>query len=283
MVRDPLYYLSLPERIVRGAAVFLGGLIYETALVLLPTWLRGTRLYRAIVGGLLRIMVEFIGGAKGLLPQEEVTAKELAFRKAAGTGIELVGLLTIGWSPLWLFAVAADITGGTRTYLNALIAELKKSGILPENAEANSTLEILNMFEDTSGIMAETIDIPPLTLREMRQSWDKLFSNARRLPESERLAGIYQEFLQVASQQETTLGYLSSIIAESALKAGIQMGQVHIFDFYRKTLEEIDQEGIKAYSRRVSLPYAVAARSHFDPANITFTQRMLQRKKTGDP
>jgi hypothetical protein len=34
------YTLALPERILRALAVFVGGLLHETAQVLLPGWLR---------------------------------------------------------------------------------------------------------------------------------------------------------------------------------------------------------------------------------------------------
>jgi len=49
------YTLSLPERTLRAIAAGLGGLLYEATQVLLPGWLRRSRLYRAIVAGTLRI------------------------------------------------------------------------------------------------------------------------------------------------------------------------------------------------------------------------------------
>ena len=123
MSRNISYVISLPERALRASAVLLGGMVYETTQALLPGWLRATRLYQAIVAGLLRVLIEFVGGGTDLLPQDDIPAQQFAVRKAAGTGIELVGLLTIGWSPLWLFAVAADLTGEARSYLKALELE----------------------------------------------------------------------------------------------------------------------------------------------------------------
>jgi hypothetical protein len=122
---DVLYLISLPERILRFTAAGLGGFIYKASLLLLPGWLRRTRLYTTIVAGALRIAIEFVGDARGILPLDDIDAQELAVRKAAGTGIKFAGLLTLGWSPLWLFAVTADPTGGTRTYLRALVSELR--------------------------------------------------------------------------------------------------------------------------------------------------------------
>jgi hypothetical protein len=63
--------------------------------VLLPGWLRRTRLYRAIAAGTLRIAIEWVGGASGVLPADDVTAQELAVRKAADSGIDLAGLMAV--------------------------------------------------------------------------------------------------------------------------------------------------------------------------------------------
>ena len=49
---------------------------------------------------MVRIAVELVGGATGILPPDDVGVQELMVRKAAGTGIELAGFLTLGWSPL---------------------------------------------------------------------------------------------------------------------------------------------------------------------------------------
>ena len=48
------YLLSLPERLLRALAAGLGGLIFEVTEVILPHWLRQTRLYQAMVYRFLR-------------------------------------------------------------------------------------------------------------------------------------------------------------------------------------------------------------------------------------
>jgi hypothetical protein len=275
------YALSLPERIVRAAAVGLGGLLYEATQVLLPGWLRRSRLYRAIVGGTLRIAIELVGGATGVLPPDEVTAQELAVRKAAGTGIELVGLVAIGWSPLWLFAVTADLTGGTRTYLRALFSELRRDGLFPEEADVSSVEELLDTLEDTSGLVAESLDVPPLDIDDMRTSWQELRQQATELPDAERLAGLFAGLQQVARQEGRSLRSVSSVIAAGALRAGGRVGRVHIFDYYQDALRTIAREGLPVYTRRVTRPYLTAARGHLDPRHITYTQRLLQRLRRG--
>ncbi len=280
MERDLFYIISLPERALRASAVFLGGSIYETTETLIPEWVRETRLYQAIVAGLLRITIELVGGAKGLLPDHEVEVREFALRKAAGTGIEMAGFLTVGWSPLWLFAVAADMTGGVRTYLDALVEQLKLDGMLLEDAEINSTKELLDAFEGATDLVAENIDIPPLTIRELQSAWQKLKLNVHDLPDPDRLNRIYQELRQTADRGDSSLGDLSKLLAFSAIRAGIQIGNVHIFDFYRSALREIEDEGLHLYTKRLSRPYLAAARAHFDPEQITYTQRLLPHGRT---
>jgi hypothetical protein len=56
----------MPERALRFTAAGLGGFIYEATQLLLPDWLRRTRLYDAIVAGLLRIAIELVGDARGI-------------------------------------------------------------------------------------------------------------------------------------------------------------------------------------------------------------------------
>jgi hypothetical protein len=261
------YLVSLPERMVRALAASVGGLIYEAAEVLLPAWLRRSRLYRAIVAALLRIMVELIGGVTDVLPPDDVGVEELAVRKA----------------PLWLLAAAADLTGGTRTYLRALVSELQRDGVLPEDTEFTSVEELLNNLEGTSGLMAETVDMPPLNVRDMRSSWRALQQNVAELPDASRLASIYAQLQRVAKQEGRSLRSVSSLIAAGAVRAGVQMGHTYIFDYYHDALRVMTTEGLAAYAQRVAKPYLTVAVGHFDPQRITYTERLLRRlRRHGD-
>jgi hypothetical protein len=271
------YALSLPERTLRAFAAGLGGLLYEAAQVLLPGWLRRSRLYRSIVAGTLRIAIELAGGATGILPPDEVSARELAVQKAAGTGIEMTALLAFGWSPLWLFALTADLTSGTRTYLQALVLELRRDGLLPQEADIASVEELLDTLEGTSGLVADSLDVPPLNVDDMRTSWQDLRRQATELPDADRLADLYADLQQVAQQEGRPLRSVSSMIAAGALRAGIKTGQVHIFDYYQDALRTIAREGLAVYARRVTRPYLAVARGHFDPRRQTYTERLIQR------
>jgi hypothetical protein len=276
------YALSLPERTLRAVAAGLGGLLFEAAQVLLPGWLRRTRLYRAIVAGTLRIAIELVGGATGVLPPDEVAAQELAVRKAAGTGIELAGLMFVGWSPLWLFAATADLTGGARTYLQTLVSELRHDGLLPKDADIASVDELLDTLEDTSGLVAESLDVPPLNVDDLRASWQGLRQDLTELPDTDRLADLYAELRTVAEREGHSLRSVSSLLAAGAWRAGVKTGQVHIFDYYRDALRTIAREGLPVYARRVTNPYLAVARGHFDPKCVTYTERLIRRLRRAD-
>ena len=274
---QPRYLLSLPERCLRASAAVVGGAVFEAAEVALPGWLRGTKLYKTLVYRLLRIVVELLGGMEGALPPDNMEVRDLAVRKALGNVIELASFVAVGWSPLWLLAAASDLSGGTRAYLNAFVGELKSDRLLPEGEDIGSVEELLNALEESAGTAADMVDMPPLKVSDLKQSWQALKRNAARLPSAEQLTNLYQHMQRVAREEGRSLGEISALVAAGAVRAGLRMGSVHIFDYYLKALEAIKAEGWMAYARRVARPYALAGKSHFDPARSTYTERVLAR------
>ena len=81
----------------------------------------------------------------------EPDAKKLAVRKTAGNAMELGSIAAFGFSPLWLLAAAADVTRGTRVYLDTLVQELKQAGVLADDAHLGSVDELLGALEGASG------------------------------------------------------------------------------------------------------------------------------------
>lgn len=154
------YLASLPERTARAGAALSGGLAYETSEVMLPVAVRQSKLYQAIVGRLLRIMIELVGGVEGVFPSQEMPLRELLVRKTAGNVVELSSFLAVGWSPLWLLAGASDLVGGTKVYLRALVTELRDAGVLVADPDVASFEELLSVLEGTSGALADTVRAP---------------------------------------------------------------------------------------------------------------------------
>lgn len=274
---QPRYVLSLPERLIRALAASLGGLLYELTQVALPDWVRRTHLYQALVYRFLRLTVELIGGVEQAFPPDSMEAGELAIRKTVGNMVEFAGILTLGLSPLWVLAAASDLTGGTRVYLQAFVKELIKDGLLPDDADIQTVDVLLRTLENTSSIMADLVDVPPLKVQDLQNSWQSLKLNKDSLPAPARLARIYQLLQQTARQEKRSIGMLSSSVAAGALRAGYRLGSLHIFEYYQGALGKISQDGWWTYIRRAAKPYSIVARSHFDPTRITYTEKGLRR------
>ena len=271
------YVASLPERTARAGAALTGGLVYETGEVLLPLAVRRSRFYRAVVGRLLRITIELVGGVEGVYPNEEILARELLVRKTAGNAIELGSFLAVGWSPVWLLAGASDLVGGSKVYLRALAAELRDAGVLAADADVASFEELLTALEDTSGILADTVDVPPLNISSVRTSWQELQRQAADLPDAADLEKIYAGLQLAARQEDRSILEISSVVALGAVRTGVSLGNVYIFDYYRLALRTIVEEGLLSFLRRTSTPYLTRAGSHFDPRSSTYSERLLRR------
>ena len=275
------YVISFPERVVRASAAGLGGAIYQITLILLPEWVRGTRFYQATFARLLRITVEFVGGVQGVFPADDMPARQLAVRKVAGNAVELLSFAAVGWSPVWLLAAAADVTGGTKFYLRTLVADLRREGILPPDAQVDSVDELFTFFEEGLGQAADTVDLPPLNLADMRASWRRLRDNTHRLPNPNQMARIYRDLQAVTRQEGRSIYATSSLIALGALQTGIRMGNSHIFDYYRDALNSIRSDGLDGYVRRVTAPYLQMVVRHLSPQTVTLTERYLLRRQVG--
>jgi hypothetical protein len=271
------YLASLPERTARAGAALTGGLVYETGEVLLPLAIRRSKLYQVVVGRLLRITIELVGGVEGVYPTEELRARELLVRKTAGNVIELGSFLAVGWSPVWLLAGASDLIGGTNVYLRVLATELRDAGVLSAEEDVASFEELLTALEGTSGVLADTVDVPPLNVDSVRTSWQELRRQAADLPDAEGLEKIFSDLQLAARREDRSVMEISSVVALGAVHAGVSLGNVNIFDYYRSALRTIADEGLLSFLRRTSTPYLTRARSHFDPRSGTYSERLLRR------
>ena len=271
------YLASLPERTARAGAALTGGLVYETGEVLLPLAVRRSRVYQAVVGRLLRITIELVGGVEGVFPTEEMRARELLARKTAGNVVEIGSFLAVGWSPVWLLAGASDLIGGSKAYLRVLVTELKDDGVLAAEENVATFEELLTALEGTSGVLADTVDVPPLNVAGVRASWQELRRQAADLPDARGLEEIFSELRLAARREDRSVMEISSIVALGAVRAGVRLGNAHIFDYYRGALRTIADEGLVSYLYRTSTPYLTRARSHFDPGSSTLSERLLRR------
>lgn len=273
------FVASIPERIVRSTAAVVGGALYETGALLLPRFIRRSRLYEATAKNLLRVAIEGVGGVQGAasLERSAPSAGELAKRKGAGNIVELGSIAAFGFSPLWLLAATSDLLHGSRVYLNALVAELKRTGVLAEDAEFGSVEELLEALERGTGRTARLIDIPPLELEELRASMEELRSDVESLPRPDELAAAYRGLVKTAERERRPLLEVSTGVGLAFLVSARNVGSKHVVAPYREDWKPMRREGFANYARRVAGPYARAAVGNFDRRRPTWTERLIGR------
>ena len=270
------YVISLPERFARASAALAGGALYETSQVALPNAVRDSKLYQVTVSRLLRILIEWVGDVRGIYDDEEMPASELAVRKFTGNVVEFASIFAVGFSPLWILAAASDVMGGSKAYLRTLVAELQQSGQLPAETDIASYEELLQRLETGSSVLADTIDVPPMTVKDARASLESLRRQADDLPSADELALIFRELQATAQKEGRSVSEVSAALAGAATRAGMNLGSTHIFDFYKESLTAIQEEGMLRFLLRSSTPYVKRAGGHFDPRAATYTDRALE-------
>ena len=271
------FVVSLPERLVRAVVAAVGGAVHETAEVVLPRFFRRSRLYEATAKNLLRIAIELVGRVEKPPPSGEPEPKELAKRKVAGNVVELGSIAAFGFSPLWLLAGASDVLHGSRIYLTTLVDELKRAGVVHEQAEFASVDELLGALEGASGTTARLIDIPPLELQALRETLADLRRNAGELPGPDDLAALYAGLRRTAERERRSLLEVSLGMGLAFLISARTVGREHIAHPYREDWKPLREEGFAAYASRVARPYGVALAGHFASDRHTWTERALAR------
>lgn len=280
-----LYAASLPERLPRALAAGMGGVVYEGTVLLLPEWARRSQLYQALLGRWLRIAIEWVGGVEDeVLATDPVNAGRLTLRKATGNVIEFSSIFAVGFSPLWMLAAASDLVDGAQVYLDILVAEFQRLGLTPPDQQFTSVDALLQSLGGVSNVLAKAIDIPPLareelavSILEMDESWQALRASASGLPSAEGLSAIGQQMQETAEREQIPLWLVSSLLGLGAVQAGVKLGQVHVFDYYRQALGEIADNGLGSYAQRIRESYFKVAAGHLDPSTTSYTEYALRR------
>src|SRR6185503_1761053 len=152
------YAASLPERVVRSASALAAGTVRELAIVALPLGLRRGRLYRSLVDATLQFLIENVGGVESAHPSELKLSEDFLVRRAAGNGIELLGLIAFRASPVWVLAALADISGFGRQLIPEIAESLKKEGLLAAGDSFASMEQLLGGLERSSAQLAESVN-----------------------------------------------------------------------------------------------------------------------------
>lgn len=299
----PAYLLSLPERVIRSALGMSAGLLREVGQVVVPRSVRRSQLYKSLVDTTLRFVIEEVGSAKDVYP-DDAHNKNFIVRRGAGHAIELLGIAAFHISPVWVLAALADLSGLGRRLIPEIAQALKDEGLLEPQAHFESVDQLLDGLEKTSARLAQTLNVPPLDVARLREEWQELRSQARglkpvELPSVKDISSRWEELKQEAARQGRSTFATSSLLAVSAVRAlpgralwlssstragAARAGKLvytTMLEDYSHTLKEIREVGYAAYARRQLRPYLRACVRQFSRQQRSMTERVIQRLRKG--
>jgi hypothetical protein len=295
------YLLSLPERLVRSVFGLGAGIAREVGEVVLPEGVKQTQLYRNMVDTTLRFLIEQVGQVDGVYPADTPLPADFLKRRTAGNAVEALGIVAFRASPVWVLAALADVCGMGRQLIPEIAEALKAQGLLDRETTFSSVDEMLDGLERTSARLAETVNTPPLDVATLREEWQALRQDVRRLqpqslPSPAAISDVWRQLRDEAARQERSIFETSSMMAVSAIKAvpdgarwlsasvtvgAARTGQLvgaALLDHYRTTLAEIRETGYATFAARQLGPYVRAAVGQFSPERVTLTERLLARR-----
>lgn len=270
------YVMTIPERTVRAAFASVGGTVHETAQIVLPRFVRGSRFYEATAKNALRIAVELVGGVARdeRQPVEADSAGRVAVKKTAGNFVEIGSIAAFGFSPLWLLAGASDVLHGSRVYLRALEGELAGAGLLEPGVHFSSVDQLIGALEGTTGTTARAIDLPPLELSEMKRSLTELRGDVTALPSPGEMMDLFHGLIALARHEDRSLLEVSSGVGLAFVTSARNIGRDHLVTPYREDWSPLRTEGFAGYATRIARPYRQAVLGHFDRERVTVTERL---------
>lgn len=294
------YVASLPERLVRSASALTAGVVHEVATVALPLGLRRGKLYRNLVDVPLTFLITDVGQVRGSAPPDEQLGENFLLRRAAGNGIEIMGILAFRASPVWVLAALADVCGFGRRIIPDIAAELQREGLLGPGNSFATMEQLLGGLERSAAQLASTVNTPPLDVAGLRREWSRFVAEARELPAPKlpapaAVTGLWKELRSTANDEGRSVFEVSSLLAVSAVSELPERARVlsratgivlkhsgtalsgALLDHYRKSLQELRAVGFVRYGVRQLAPYTHAALAAFDRNRETLTGRLLDR------
>lgn len=294
------FLLSLPERVVRLLGAVSGGLLRELGEIALPARIRRTALYRTMVEITLRFMIQEVGQVEGVYPPEGRLAQDFLLKRGASHCIELLGLLTLHVSPIWILAALADASGAGHALVLEITEALKNEDLLDANARFETVDQLLDGLEKSSARLAEALNVPPLNTEGLRQEWLELKRelpkiSRRNLPAPADLQRMWDELVESAAAQKKSVFTVCSLLAVSSIAelpsnllwlsratrvAGKSAGGLvggALLEHYKQALDEISRAGFFDYWKRQFRPYLRAAAAQFAMSKQSSTERLLAK------
>jgi len=203
-------------------------------------------------------------------------------------------LATLHVSPLWILAIVSDAAYGTKTYLSELAGELQAQGLIDDSSTIHRVDDLFEAIKKASGRAASNFDTPPLSLDELKTSFDQTRAALNEvdptllIPEAE-IGRIWSDMRSLADQEKISLLGVSGAVAMQAVEtiktatqgslAGLFVaGKIvnrNIFGHYISALGDIRKNGLWSSVRNTYGPYVDLAWGNFTSSRKTWTEQVL--------
>ena len=296
------YYLSLPERALRTGTGLLGGVLRESASLLVPQAFQSSRTYTVVVRQMLDFLVHDVGGvAQGAQPSSTAGVDNYMARKTVGNFVDMASLATVHVSPLMLLAAVSDLAYGSQVYLKELSEELKAQGIIDQRSTIDHVNDLLVAVSDASATTSNAFNTPPLSVEALKATIEETraaigsANPANVLPQAE-IQRMWEEMRDIAQRENVGMLAVSGAVtmhslgkfatlgrgALSTVKVAGTLFDRHVLDYYAQALKDIRQKGLYQSVAETSEPYAAAVWENFQPRKPTITEGLVSGKLVGN-
>ncbi len=286
---------------MRTGAGLVGGVLRESAGLLVPRSFQSSRTYEVMVQQMLDFLVHDVGGvAAGEKPSTTSSVDNYVARKAIGNFVDMASLATLHMSPLLLLAAVSDLAHGSSVYLKELADELKAQGIIAEDSTIDHVNDLLTAVSDASARTGQVFNTPPLSVESLRQTIDETRAalasakGAQLLPQAE-VRRMWDEMRDIANREGVGLLAVSGAAtmhaldkigtvgrgALSTVKVAGSLLDRHVLAHYSQALKDIRAQGLYASLAKTSAPYVAAVWTNFQPNRSTVTVDLLNGKLIG--
>ena len=298
-----VYGLSLPERLARVMISTAGGALRGTARVAVPDAFKEGRLYEITVNKMLGFLADDVGRLEAARPGAALAEglpadpekDQFVVKKAVGNVIDVAGLAVFHVSPIWVIAIFSDIVHGTRTYLKALVKELKEQGVLPENQTIGNIDHLLEALQNTSGTLANSLDTPPVTVAQLRTAVTRLRTQASEADlteviSTEDMARVWNQIEATMLKEHRSLLEVSNAVAMitytqlvragkgavGTVKVALDLFSDNVVEYYLEAFSRIHHKGYYESVLEVYEHFVDDLRHLFEPSGVTTTEKFLR-------
>jgi len=292
------YWLSLPERALRSGTGLLGGVLRESAALLVPRSFQNSHTYTVMVRQMLDFLVHDVGRvAAGDTPSSTAEVDNYVARKAVGNFVDMASLATLHVSPLMLLAAVSDLAYGSQVYLKELAEELKTQGVIDENSRIDHVNDLLSAVSEASAATGKVFNTHPLSVDALRATIEEARAAIRtpgggQLPAPAEVERMWQEMRDISQREGVSLLAVSGAATMRALDKFTTLGRGalsgvkvagslvdrHVLDHYSRALADIRTKGLYQSLSETSQPYIGAVWENFQSNNSTVTEDLLSGK-----